>query len=119
MRCDPLAPVPASRYIQGMDWKEAAEKLKAHQGELQSLGVRHASVFGSTARGEAGTASDVDVAVEFDAERIPHGFGYASHLDTVQRRLSEILRANVECIAEPARRRVIQEAIDRERRRVF
>ncbi len=41
------------------------------------MGVRHAAVFGSVARGEANTASDVDVLVDLDPQ-LPMGlFEYA------------------------------------------
>jgi predicted nucleotidyltransferase len=51
--------------------------LRAHEGELRRLGVRHASVFGSVARGEAGTGSDIDVLVELDDDRPMGIFEYA------------------------------------------
>ena len=47
---------------------EALDTLTAHRNELRRLGVLHASVFGSVARGEAGAESDVDVLVELDPE---------------------------------------------------
>jgi predicted nucleotidyltransferase len=42
------------------------ETLRAHEGELRRLGMSHAAVFGSVARGEARMDSDVDVLVELD-----------------------------------------------------
>ncbi len=51
--------------------------LRSHENELRLLGVSHAAVFGSVARGESTDRSDVDVLVELD-ERTPMGiFGYA------------------------------------------
>lgn len=56
---------------------DVLEILRAHQGELRRLGVSHAAVFGSVARGEAQAGSDIDVLVELD-ERHPIGiFEYA------------------------------------------
>jgi uncharacterized protein len=53
------------------------ETLRTHESELRRLGVSHASIFGSVARGEAGPDSDVDVLVELD-ENHPIGiFEYA------------------------------------------
>ena len=40
--------------------------LQAHGTELRRAGIRHLSLFGSFARGDADAASDVDLAVEFD-----------------------------------------------------
>ena len=53
------------------------EALRAHQGELRRLGVAHAAVFGSVARGEAGTDSDIDVLVELDQNHPIGVFEYA------------------------------------------
>ncbi len=56
---------------------EAIDTLRAHERELRRLGVSHAAVFGSVARGEARTDSDVDVLVELD-QNLPMGmFEYA------------------------------------------
>jgi uncharacterized protein len=52
-------------------------KLRSHERELRGLGVSHAAVFGSVARGEAGAGSDVDVLVELDEERPIGLFEYA------------------------------------------
>jgi predicted nucleotidyltransferase len=51
--------------------------LRAHEGELRRLGVSHAAVFGSVARGENCAASDVDVLVELDQDRPLGIFEYA------------------------------------------
>lgn len=53
------------------------EALRAHEGELRRLGVSHAAVFGSVARGEARTGSDIDVLVELDRDRPMGIFQYA------------------------------------------
>lgn len=45
---------------------EALTVLRDHRDEFRRRGVLHAGLFGSTARGEARTDSDVDVLVELD-----------------------------------------------------
>jgi predicted nucleotidyltransferase len=40
--------------------------LRAQEAELRRAGIRHLSLFGSVARGEAEADSDVDLVVEFD-----------------------------------------------------
>jgi uncharacterized protein len=40
---------------------DAIAILKGHESELRRLGVEHLYLFGSTARGEAGDDSDVDL----------------------------------------------------------
>jgi uncharacterized protein len=51
--------------------------LRAHQNALRRLGVSHAAVFGSVARGEARANSDIDVLVELDPQRPMGIFEYA------------------------------------------
>jgi uncharacterized protein len=48
--------------------QEVLSVLRAHEAELRGLGVRHAAVFGSVARGEARPDSDIDVLVDLDPE---------------------------------------------------
>src|ERR1700740_2143462 len=50
-----------------MQRDEVITKLREHEAELRRLGVEHLYLFGSTARGEAGEDSDVDLF--FDYER--------------------------------------------------
>ncbi len=45
------------------------QKLVAEDGELRRRGVRQLAVFGSIARGDDRPDSDVDVAVEIEADR--------------------------------------------------
>jgi predicted nucleotidyltransferase len=47
--------------VRPMDRDTAINLLKAHEAELRRLGVQHLYLFGSTARGEARTDSDVDL----------------------------------------------------------
>ena len=59
------------------DLQSVLETLRAHEHELRLLGVAHAAVFGSVARGEASAESDVDVLVDLD-QNLPMGvFEYA------------------------------------------
>jgi uncharacterized protein len=53
------------------------ETLRTHESELRRFGVSHAAVFGSVARGEARTDSDIDVLVELDQDRPLGIFEYA------------------------------------------
>ncbi len=58
-------------------------KLKANQAELQRLGVQHAALFGSTARGQSGHASDVDILVDLDPEAHLSVFDYVDVKDFI------------------------------------
>jgi predicted nucleotidyltransferase len=51
--------------------------LRAHEHDLRRMGVSHAAVFGSVARGQAGPASDIDVLVDLDEARPIGIFQYA------------------------------------------
>src|SRR5438270_10355050 len=73
---------PANRLVNSwwamkQDLENVLETLRAHQSDLRQLGVSHAAVFGSVARGEAGAESDVDVLVELDENRLMGVFEYA------------------------------------------
>jgi UTP:GlnB (protein PII) uridylyltransferase len=51
--------------------------LRDHAAELRQAGVRHVSLFGSLARGEASPASDIDLVVELDrgmGNRLRHAY---------------------------------------------
>ena len=90
-----------------LDLQYVLEILRAHESDLRRLGVAHAAVFGSVARGEADTESDIDVLVDLDESR-PRGiFEYArmklyinevlgAPSDVVNRRtLKPLLRTNI------------------------
>ena len=53
------------------------DTLRTREPELRRLGVSHAAVFGSVARGEAQADSDIDVLVELDQNRALGIFEYA------------------------------------------
>jgi hypothetical protein len=44
---------------------DVIERLKTHQAELNALGVEHLFLFGSTARDEAQSDSDVDLFFDY------------------------------------------------------
>jgi predicted nucleotidyltransferase len=92
----------------------AIATLRAHQGELLEMGVLHASIFGSTARGEATPKSDVDIAVEIDPARALGVFEFASMVSYVQ---SLIPRADV--VERRALKARVRDQVDKEAVDVF
>ncbi|MBC7669400.1 nucleotidyltransferase family protein [Caulobacter sp. DWR2-3-1b2] len=58
-----------------MTLEDALARLRAAKPLLDRYGVQRVGVFGSTARGEAGPDSDVDVLVEYGPATLP-GFGF-------------------------------------------
>ena len=49
-----------------MTWHEIIARLRASEAELRRRGVRHAALFGSRARGDAGQDSDTGIMIEID-----------------------------------------------------
>src|SRR5258707_6234836 len=70
----------------GNDQRLAAviRALQASAEKLRRLGVRHLSIFGSTARGTARPDSDVDLLIELDARREIDLFDYAGIVGEIQ-----------------------------------
>ncbi len=98
-----------------MDKAVVLSRLKAHERELRDLGVAHLSLFGSTARGENGPASDVDLAATFDVAARVGMFRFAE----INARLQDLLGVPVDLVGEPARKAAMQREIDKDRVRVF
>jgi predicted nucleotidyltransferase len=94
---------------------EVVASLQAHAAELRASGIRHLSLFGSVARGEAGPESDVDLAIEIDRDAGLDLFG----LVALERRLSDMLGRKVDLTPEPVEKQRLQANIDRDRRRAF
>jgi len=97
-----------------MDRDQALAILRAHEAELRAAGVESLSLFGSVARGDATTDSDVDVVVRLSPEVSQGGFAYFGRLDDLTERLREILGCEVDVIAEPVRKERLGQNIERE-----
>lgn len=98
-----------------MDRQTVIERLKRNQTTLRKLGLTHVSLFGSTARGGQGPASDVDLAVKFDEAAGIDLFRFAA----INEQLCRLLGTKVDMVVEPARNARMQAEIDRDRMRVF
>ena len=94
---------------------EAMMLLKRHEVELRSLGVASLSLFGSVARGDQNSDSDVDVAVSFDPAAKIGLVRWAG----IAGRLEEWLEGKVDMVSEPARGQRFQAEIERDRVVVF
>jgi len=84
---------------------EVLSRLKAHQDELKTFGVRSISLFGSVARGDAVAGSDVDLLVDLDPDVTLFGF------IRLRRRLREILGVRVDLTTEDALREQIRDTV--------
>ena len=89
--------------------------LRAHEAELRGAGIRHLSLFGSVARGDAEAGSDIDLAVEFDPAARMDLF----RLTALERRMAEILGRRVDLLPEPVEKLRLRANIDRDRRLAF
>jgi|SRR5580704_7745491 predicted nucleotidyltransferase len=100
--------------LRDMDREQAIAMLRAHEPELKAAGVERLSIFGSVARGDATGNSDVDIVIRLSPEASQGGFAYFGRLDTINRRLEEILGCSVDVVAEPVRKERLRQAIERE-----
>ena len=98
-----------------MDRDTALSRLKRNKASLRALGLAQLSLFGSTARGEASPASDIDLAVTLDQAAGIDLFRFAA----ISEQLARMLGAKVDLVVEPARNPRLQAQIDRDRLRVY
>jgi len=93
--------------------QEALTLLANHQKKLKDFGVKSLMLFGSVARDEAQTGSDVDLLVEFDR---PVGlFTFVC----LKRYLEEILESSVDLGTPDSLKPYLQESVFREAVRAF
>jgi predicted nucleotidyltransferase len=103
------------RQIPCLDRQTIIHRLKDNRRQLQALGLKRLSLFGSTARGEAGADSDVDLAVMLDEGAGIDLFRFAA----ISEQISRMLGTQVDMVIEPARNARMQTRIERDRLRVF
>lgn len=93
-----------------MDRQYVLDLLSRNKNELQArFGVTRLALFGSTARGEARNASDVDILVSFD------GPATSQRYFGVQFFLEDLLDCPVDLVTDKALRRELRPYIERER----
>lgn len=56
------------RYHKRMNREQIIATLRANEQELRHRGVLHAALFGSVARDEATSASDIDIMIEIEPD---------------------------------------------------
>lgn len=89
---------------------EAVTLVKSHQVELLRLGVKSLSLFGSVARDQANSKSDIDILVELD-----NSIGFFEFFQ-IKHYLEKILDASVdlgtvEALKEHARQPILDDLI--------
>jgi predicted nucleotidyltransferase len=78
--------------------QDAIEILTRHKEALRARGVIHAALFGSLARGESTTESDLDVLIELDPNLKLDVFAYAG----IQRFVAELFHGPVDVVDKDA-----------------
>ena len=93
-----------------MDKSAVIATLREHEPELKAAGITRLSLFGSVARGDASSESDVDLMAEFDPAK------EFSLLDMVrlENRLADILGVRVDLAPARALKAGIRERATRE-----
>lgn len=71
---------------------EVIRLLRSNRAELEKIGIRHAEIFGSVARGEDLPDSDVDILVDLDPAIVRDLFAYSR----VQRTLQDLVGRRVD-----------------------
>ena len=98
-----------------MDKEHVIAKLRAHERQLKEAGIVRLSLFGSTARGEAGPDSDVDLLAAFNETR------RLTLLDVVglELQLSDLLGCPVDLAEEGKLKPRVQKSVEAEVVRAF
>lgn len=97
-----------------MKREDAIARLRASEAELRSLGVEQLYLFGSTARGDAGEKSDVDLFFDY-----PRGRFNLFDLMEVQERAARILGGKVDVITRDSLHTTLRPRIEASAVRVF
>jgi uncharacterized protein len=119
---EPAETARAQRRQRGTAMSQATagltlEALRARRDEILRIAAAHGAsnvrVFGSVARGEADSRSDVDVLVDVSTDS--EGFAYFGRLEDLRRALTNLLGRDVDVIDSAAlrqmRERVLHEAV--------
>ena len=107
----------AKRYGQNerMDRDQVIATLRAHESALKKAGIVRLALFGSTARGDQGPSSDIDLLAAFDDMRrisIPDIVGM--ELD-----LAQMLGRKVDLVEEGTLKARVQQSVEAEAVRAF
>jgi len=91
---------------------EVISKLRAHEAELKAAGILRLAVFGSVARGDNSSESDVDLLADFDKTK---HYSLLT-MGRLESRLADLLGTRVdlsspEWLKESVKNQVLREAV--------
>lgn len=93
-----------------MDKRSVLQTLRAHQPELRAAGIVHLRLFGSVARGDSSTNSDVDLVADFEGSKRLSLVSMA-HLEN---HLSDLLGVKVDLSPADSMKEIIRNEAGRE-----
>ena len=98
-----------------MDRKEIIRRLRSHEAELRAAGIVRLGLFGSTAREEQASGSDIDLLATLDESKA------LSLLDLVhlENRISDLLGRKVDLVEESCLKPRIRPRIEKDMVRAF
>jgi hypothetical protein len=94
---------------------EAVRLLRAHADAIGAIGATSLYLFGSTARDEAGTASDLDLFIDYDKD----GDFSAIELVRLKNYISDVLRIEADVTTRDGVHPLIRDEIVAEAKKVF
>jgi predicted nucleotidyltransferase len=105
--------------VRGTSVVEALRRLRLHEAALRTSGVEALTLFGSMARDEAATGSDIDLAMRAGAGFSVGGFDHFGRMDALRQLLSALLGCEVDLVEENAVRPRLRQVIEQEGIRAF
>jgi len=95
--------------------QQAIESLRSNEQELRRLGALHVSIFGSLARNESRTGSDIDVLVEIDQSKQLGIFEYSR----LKLYINELLDGVADVSNDSTLKPLLRQNIERDQVRAF
>jgi hypothetical protein len=93
-----------------MEKSYVIQTLRLHEPELRAAGILHLRLFGSVARGEASSESDVDLMADLDRSKRLTLFSMAG----LENRLSDLLGVKVDLAPANSMKQAVRARADRE-----
>jgi hypothetical protein len=103
--------------VQGARLFKSLQVLKSFRNDMVHSGVRHAGVFGSVARGEDVSDSDIDILISIDSEQVVDVLSYIKITDRIEQELQKAIGpvsvdvANREAMKPRTKARAIEDVI--------